>query len=129
MPFERGHRKFGGRKKGTRNKNNAPLFEKAKELKIDPFEVLLHFAKGDWKALGYESETITVYSKDVVNEEYTIQPIVRQRAAAEACQYLYPKLKAIEHTGEIDANAQAQLIILPANGRERAKLLEDDDEE
>lgn len=69
---------------------------KASELGIDPFEVLLLFASGDWKKLGYTGETFTRFAKDYSNEEYTINPAVRARAAAEAAQYLYPKRKAIE---------------------------------
>lgn len=89
-----------GRKKGTPNKSRAPLEDKAQELCIDPFEILLYFAKGDWRALGYETETYTVFSGkegDIANEELYIPTAVRARAASDACQYLYPKLKSIEH--------------------------------
>lgn len=85
-----------GRKKGSPNKKSLPLAAKAQELGVDPFEILLLFAAGDWDKLGYASETFTIYSKDFSNEEYTIQPSVRAKAAAEACQYLHPKRKAIE---------------------------------
>lgn len=91
-----GSPKHGGRKKGTPNRDRAPVIQKARELGIDPFEVLLLFAAGDWQRLGYEAEKIIKYSKDVQNEEYTIDPAVRMKAAAEACQYLYPKRKAIQ---------------------------------
>lgn len=96
MSAPKGSPKHGGRRKGTPNKKAIPLAEKAQALGIDPFEILLHFAAGDWKTLGYESETVIKYSKDFQNEEYTIQPAVRAKAAAEACQYLHPKRKAIE---------------------------------
>ncbi len=96
MPFVKGQEKKGGRKKGTRNKDAAPVMQRAEQLGIDPFEILLLFAAGDWKKLGYKKETIIRYSKDCQNEYLTIDPAVRARSAAEACQYLYPKRKAIE---------------------------------
>ena len=112
-----------GRKKGTPNKSISPLKERAQALGVDPFEVLLLFAKGDWKALGYDAETYTVHSKDFSNELLTIQPQVRAKAAAEACQYLFPKLKAIEHTGKDGTPLPgAQIVVyIPSNGREVKK--------
>jgi hypothetical protein len=94
--------KFGGRAKGTPNKTSLPLHEKAKELGCDPFEILCRFALGDWEGLGYKSEFIfTPTQKGEVVEKPLIPPELRSKAAAEAAQYLYPKRKAIEHSGEI----------------------------
>lgn len=97
-----------GRKKGTRNKNSLPLLEMAEKLQINPFEVLLLFAAGDWKRLGYESKIMTTDTQYGVKENYTIDPAVRARAAAEAAHYLYPKLKAteIKITNEDDDGAE-----------------------
>lgn len=98
MPFQPGH-KFGkGRKKGQKNKDSIPLEEKCKELGVDPFEILLHFASGNWKKLGYKSETKTIFGNNFSNEEYNIEPSIRSKAAAEACQYVYSKRKAIDVT-------------------------------
>jgi hypothetical protein len=86
-----------GRRKGVKNKDSLPLQEKARELGVDPFGILLLFAKNDWSALGYESQKITVFSKHYEPVEVdVISPDLRLRAAAEAAQYLYPKLKTIE---------------------------------
>lgn len=101
MPFEKGHKKVGGRKKGTLSKAQQSLREKADELGIDPFEILLLFAQGDWEALGYTS------AERVVNEteggaliyEDTIPPQLRQKSAKDAAEYLYPKRKAVEVSG------------------------------
>lgn len=112
-----------GRKKNTRNKDSVPLKQKAAELGIDPFEILLYFAAGDWKKLGYTSETYTVYSKDVSNEEYTIQPSVRAKAAGEACQYIYPKLKAVEHSGPLGEPITIQDLTEEEIDSKLAKLL------
>lgn len=85
-----------GRKKGTPNKNTQTLLEKARELGVDPFEVLLLFAKGDWKALGYASEMTDRPTQHGVIMEYTISPELRKSAASDANQYLHPKRKAVE---------------------------------
>ena len=93
---------IGGRKKGTPNKNRQVLLDKAKELGVDPFQILLLFAKGDWKALGYDSaETVTAITKDgqkIFADR--ISPELRQKSAKDASEYLYPKRKAVELTGE-----------------------------
>lgn len=94
--------KTGGRQKGTVNKKTQELQEIADKLNCNPFEILAHFANGDWKSLGYKAEERTVgYTKqgDPIKEE-TIPPRLRCDAAKEAAGYLYPKRKAIEHTGK-----------------------------
>ena len=94
--------KYGGRGKGTPNKTSLNLHEKAKELGCDPFEILCRFALGDWEGLGYNEEfTFSPTQKGEVIEKPIIPPELRQKAAAEAAQYLFPKRKAIEHSGEI----------------------------
>lgn len=97
MPFKKGHTKTGGRRKGVPNKDSLPLHEKARELGVDPFRILLLFAKGDWEGLGYPSETEVRCGKG--GETYEVDRITSQQrlaAASDACQYLYPKRKAIE---------------------------------
>lgn len=93
---------IGGRKKGTPNKKTQALLEKAKELGVDPFEILLLFAKGDWKALGYDSpEKVIAVTKDgqeVFSDRITAE--LRQKSAKDAAEYLYAKRKALEVTGE-----------------------------
>lgn len=89
-----------GRKKGTPNKRASDLAERAKELNVDPFDVLLFFTKGDWKALGYKASTETkVNHLGIEYEVERITPEMRLQAAKEASQYIYPKRKALEHTG------------------------------
>lgn len=97
MPFQTGRKKTGGRQKGTKNELKLNVINKAEVLGISPYEILLLFAAGDWKRLGYKGETYTIIStSNIINQYYTIEPSVRAKAAAEACQYLYPKLKSIE---------------------------------
>lgn len=68
----------------------------AREMGIDPFEILLLYAAGDWKKLGYKSETVIKQYGESVQEEYTISPELRMSAAGKCCEYLYPKRKATE---------------------------------
>lgn len=90
------------RPKGSKNKSDMGLAEKAAALGCDPFEILCRFALGDWQGLGYKSEhTLTPTQKGEVIEKPIITPEIRHKAAAEAAQYLHPKRKAIEHSGEV----------------------------
>lgn len=90
-----------GSRKGIPNRRTLNAEMKAKELGIDPFECLLLFVKGDWEKLGYDSaKYVASIGEHGVVEKWTIDPAVRAKAAMEACNYLMPKRKAIEHTGE-----------------------------
>jgi hypothetical protein len=93
--------KSGGRIKGTPNKSVILMQQKAEELKIDPFTILLLFAAGDWKSLGYASEKyISGINEYGSWEKWTIDPSVRCKAVMEACQFLLPKRKAIDQKEE-----------------------------
>ncbi len=70
---------------------------------IDPFEVVLLYAKGDWKSLGYEAECYFAEKPDgAVKMGYVISPELRAKCAQDACQYLHPKRKAIEIKAELN---------------------------
>jgi hypothetical protein len=90
--------KTGGRRPGTPNKDATLLSEKARELECDPFEILLHFAKGDFKALGYKEYTLKSSPTGEILETLTIEPDLRARCAQKACDFLYPKRKALDIT-------------------------------
>ena len=81
MTFKKGHDLSTGRPPGSLNKRRQSLHDKAEQLGVDPFEILLLFAKGDWKTLG---------------EVDGIPTSVRADCAAEACAYLYTRLKPTE---------------------------------
>lgn len=84
MGRPKGTPKTGGRAKGSPNRNKTELADKARELGVDPFTILLLYAKGDADTLGY-----------------TFIPLeLRLKAASEASKYLYPQKKAVEHSGE-----------------------------
>jgi len=89
-----------GRIKGTPNRRTWELQDRAKALGVDPFEILLLFAKGDWQALGYEKEERLVSISDHGQiYEHVIPPALRQKSARDAAEYLYPKRKAVEVIG------------------------------
>lgn len=95
-PQNDGKGRLGGRKKGTPNKKTQDLLEIAESLNVSPFEILLRFAAGDWKGLGYESGVREIAVKGRVIEVDQIPPDLRKSAAADACQYMYPKRKAVD---------------------------------
>lgn len=97
-----GHPKAGGRTKGTPNKSTREIQELAEKLECNPFEILLHFAKGDFEALGYEEHQTKAIAGGGMTEELTISPELRAQSAERACQYLYPKRKAIEMEIQIE---------------------------
>lgn len=115
MAFAPGHKKAGGRAKGTKNRDKQTLQELTDKLGVDPFQVLLLFAKGDWKALKYEAECYFSEKPDgAVKMGYVISPELRQKSAADACKYLYPQLKAVEHSGGVKTNDTAAVDALAA---------------
>lgn len=74
MGFKPGHKKMGGRQKGTLNKTTETLFAKCERMGIDPFERLLELANDSDKNIALA-------------------------ATREVAQYLYPKRKALEVSG------------------------------
>ena len=75
--------KFGGRKKGTPNKHKKEHRESLREfcarIGVDPHR--------------YMAEMIA---------DQRLTPELRFQAAKELAQYIEPKLKAVEHSGEMD---------------------------
>jgi hypothetical protein len=99
MPFKPGHKKMGGMKKGAITRDRQMLLDKAKELGVDPFEILLRIANNDWKGLGYKKEGQTVHTAGGGSfYQPEIDCALRAKAAADACQYMLPKLKSIDIT-------------------------------
>lgn len=90
--------KYGGRAKGTPNKDTQALIEAAERLGVNPFEILLHFAKGDFATLGYSEYQTRPGPDGSTYDVLTIEPELRARCAMKASEFLYPKRKAIEIT-------------------------------
>lgn len=88
--------------------------ERAKELGIDPFEIMLKFAAGDYVGLGMSEDE---------KEQNAITPSMRLAAAIEATQYIHPKRRSTElsmppKTGEMEA-----VTMPPVARRERIMRL------
>lgn len=95
--FMAGKEKTGGRKKGTPNKSTEWIFELCQKHNFDPIETLIHIAKCDFVALGYETNTIEKFTKSgdmYLDDRITIDH--RLNAANSLTGYMYPKRKAIE---------------------------------
>lgn len=120
MAFKPGEkRKEGaGRKKGTPNKRTQVLQEKAEALGVDPFEILLLFAAGRWEALGYteKQKVVMVTQSGMEVFDDVIDAELRQKSAADACQYLFPKRKAIDMV--IDPNSNDTIKVTLSLGDE-----------
>ena len=99
MPCVKGDPKIpgSGRKKGSKNLKSFNAEILAHQLGVDPVEILLRFADGDWKGLGYKSQTTIAYTgQGIEYEKYEIEAETRMLAAKEAAKYLYSPKKIIE---------------------------------
>lgn len=120
-----GQAKTGGRKKGTPNKRaTIDANAIAEQMGVNPFEILLFIAKGDWRALGYKSGTLTAYT--VNGDPYEVDVIQldhRLSASKEACTYLMPKRKALEVQlkSKVEEDAEAFQAL---SAEKQAELLE-----
>lgn len=122
MAFTKGNKLGKGRPKGSTNIEKRTAQELAAKLGVDPLEVLLNFTKGDWKALGYETEDKVIgYSKEGPIFGERISAELRSNSAKEACKYLHTQLKAVEHSGEI-ANPYIDKSIQELEALVKAKL-------
>jgi len=105
MPFQTGNTEGKGRPKGSKNKAVQVVEDLVTKLDVDPLEILMLFAKGDWKALGYKSESTIAYtSAGIEYEKLTITPEHRINAATSAVKYIYSQKKAIELSNQAEAD-------------------------
>jgi hypothetical protein len=112
MAAPKGHPRYGGREKGKPNRSTLELQEIARKHECDPFEILILFAKGDYKALGYEKERVVSVNFETGEEVkvLTITPELRQKSAKDACEYLHAKRKAIELKPDGDTEKKIESI-------------------
>lgn len=99
MGFKKGN---PGKPKGAKNLLNRSVEETAQKLGLNLFESLCLYAKGDWKALGYQNEVyVTESAKGEHTLGYTIPPELRLKAIESACKYLYSPKQAVEVSGTV----------------------------
>jgi hypothetical protein len=98
-PFQQGHRKFGGRQKGTRNKRTVFAHEVAEKMGVDPLRFLLEIIKADALQIVV---TDPFSGKVLLNEDGTPKRIwvavttaERLDASKTLIGYMYPKLQAL----------------------------------
>lgn len=101
MTFKKGEPRAAraGRRAGTPNRATQTLQEIADSLGVNPFQILLYFAKGDYEALGLMKPSQKLYDENGEELNIEIPQIsleLRQKSAKDACEYLYPKRKSIE---------------------------------
>lgn len=114
MPkLQKGQRHPGaGRKAGTPNKKTKELMEVLVKHDFEPAEALIYIYK--------QAKQIFEYRKQRSNLAGALTAMDRMHdAASELAGYVYPKKKAIEHSGEIGVKTFADFI---------EAGLEDDDE-
>lgn len=75
----------------------------AAKFKLDPFQIQMMFALGDWKGLGYEAECYFMEKADgAIKMGYVISPEMRLDAAKNAAKYLY----AVKQNVDVTSNGQ-----------------------
>jgi hypothetical protein len=88
--FQKGQPKRGGRVKGTPNKVHGEIEEKLKKLGCDPIAGLAAIAM-----------------------DQSVDVKTRAHCYSELAQYIAPKRKALEHSGEI-SNGGGGVLVVPA---------------
>lgn len=84
------------RQKGSKNRRTQMIEDIAYRFDMDPFEILMMVACGDWKGLGYDSATKTSFAASGIEfEEPWIKLSDRVLAAKEAAGYLYSKKQSV----------------------------------
>ena len=128
MPFQKGNKIATGRPKGVKNHRTALVEMMAAKYEVDPFQILLMFAHGDWKGLGYDSETYVMENATGATKiGYTISPEMRLHAAKEATAYLHAKKKEqIEEDNTIEVMSIEEKKKFLIQAKEEIEKLEEE---
>jgi hypothetical protein len=93
-----------GRPKGAKNIRTFKVEEIASRYALDPFEVLMQIAVGDWKKLGFDAKTKTTFTPQGIEIEEDNVPLAQRcNAAKEAVKYLYPQKREIQRVTKEEA--------------------------
>ena len=98
---------MAGRIKGSKNFRTARDQKTAESIlakfKFHPLEMLMMFAHGDWKGLGYDAECFFhETAEEAVKMGYNITADHRLSAAKDACAYVLSKKQAVEVSGDLE---------------------------
>lgn len=106
----RGKKTGGGSRKGIPNKHKAEFRESLRaycdSINVDPHRYM---------AQMIADESTIVYGIDLAGnpiEGPAVKPELKLQAAKELAQYLEPKLKAIEHSGDMDHTVRVIQVTL-----------------
>ncbi len=118
MGFKVGTKKpeGSGRKKGTPNRKTDEFFDLCKKHNHNPIEFNIMIAKNMWKEIGYETPTVTVFTKSGDSyEEDRIKIEHRITANNKLLDFMYPKVKALEITNKDEGPLTFNLNYNPAD--------------
>jgi hypothetical protein len=100
-----------GSRKGIPNKRTSDLMDIIDKHDFHPFEALILYAKGDHEALNLPEYTVASITKEGEPiEKLTISPELRQKSAKDACEYLWNKKRAVEHSGPGGSDLLTKLV-------------------
>lgn len=86
-----------GRPPGSKNIKTFNVEEIASRFELEPIEVLMMIANGDWHGLGYSAPTkITFTPQGLEVEEEHVNIAERSKAAVAAARYLYSPKQAVD---------------------------------
>ncbi len=120
--------RYGGRQKGTKNKEQVDVAGKLRAMGFDPFEAMAQlasgtapctgcFATGKAKSLGKGGKVVSVTCpKCLGTKKENVSHELRGNMAKELAKYVAPQLKAIEYSAPPDATLR-----LKNNRRELAR--------
>jgi hypothetical protein len=122
-------KKTGGRVAGTPNKVTRDLIDELNAKGYSPVAALIETAYKADKEFERIKAIERRVNRDLTEEEQTIMTgdtalnwlKLSASAAADILPYVYPKRKAVEHSGPngTPLNPSQTIIYIPANGREK----------
>lgn len=105
-----------GRPKGSQNRRTLALQNQLEELNCDPVACLSEILNAQM-AIAREAITPTK-KKKIPNKALALEAFAdAEKTAADFMQYIFPKKKAVEHSGEANLFSFADFIALSKSGK------------
>lgn len=92
--------KYGGRTKGTPNKDSLSVEQRCIAHGVDVVEGLIAFYKGDYKFLNLPETIVRPGFGGIEIDELSISAELRAKALITLAKYIFPTRKAVEHSVE-----------------------------